>query len=196
MTRSSGPKQSRRDLLNAKADKGTLYVFADPAQNLFQEQQAKLPDIPAKYKLSANCRNTRSIAQAIRRVHNVEIKLKEDAPEGEPPVIETIEDPGARVHRCDKQIRSWLNEGKLAASQIAVLSPKKKEHGCLAQTKTLAGLPIVEDIGPWRSDKGIFFAPIRGFKGLEADAVVMIDVDDSYPLHERRQVRRLFAGAA
>ena len=65
---------------------------------------------------------------------------------------------------------------KLRPSQVAVLSPYKKDNSSLAGTDTLNGIPVVEDIDAWNRGEGILFSTVRSFKGLEADAVVIMDV--------------------
>ena len=42
---------------------------------------------------------------------------------------------------------------------------------------------MISDLDRWRSSEGILYSTIRGFKGLEANAIVMIDLPepDSVP---------------
>lgn len=40
----------------------------------------------------------------------------------------------------------------------------------------LQGVPITEKLADWEAGKGVLFSTIRSFKGLEADAVIIIDV--------------------
>ena len=53
----------------------------------------------------------------------------------------------------------------------------------MADITQIGTIPIIEDLSDWQSDKGILFSTIRSFKGLEADAIVIVDVPqpDSVP---------------
>ena len=70
------------ELLNTEGDKGPFYVFYDPAQNLFVQDDLSTPDLGTPYELPTNCRNTKHIADVCSRVRGIDIKVRADAPEG------------------------------------------------------------------------------------------------------------------
>jgi DNA helicase IV len=37
------------------------------------------------------------------------------------------------------------------------------------------GIRLVDDIEPWKANEGVLFSTVKSFKGLEADAVILID---------------------
>ena len=37
-------------------------------------------------------------------------------------------------------------------------------------------MELTDDISRWKSGKGILFSTVKGFKGLEADAILLIDI--------------------
>jgi hypothetical protein len=169
------------ELLNTFAEDGPLYVFCDPAQNLFVDTDLVLPELPVRYSLPTNCRNTRRIATTCGRIRGVEIGVRREAPDGVDPKVEVVS-PGDRQRvTCEKQIRDWLNAGRLKPNQVAVLSPRRQASSSLAGVKSLGGYPIVEALSDWKDGKGILFSTIRAFKGLEADALVVIDVSGYSP---------------
>ncbi len=84
---------------------------------------------------------------------------------------------------CAKWLFDWIGKGGLKASQVAILGPQAKSHSSLKDISAIGKLPITQNLDHWKAGKGILYASIRSFKGLEADAVVMIDVPepDSIP---------------
>lgn len=48
--------------------------------------------------------------------------------------------------------------------------------------KSISGHPIVDSLSDWKEGKGILFSTVRAFKGLEADALVVMDVSGFSPV--------------
>ena len=164
------------ELINKEADEGPLYVFYDPAQNLFNEDDPSGPDLGEPFRLPTNCRNTKRIAAVCSKVSGIEIPVRDDAPQGVGCKVGTTDDPKKQQSLCEKVVKDWLNRGQLKPSQIAILSRHQKPRSCLSDTQKVGKTPITTDLQRWKLNKGVLFATIRGFKGLEADAVVMLDI--------------------
>jgi hypothetical protein len=162
------------ELLNARAEEGPLYMFYDPDQNLFVEEKLAFPDA-VPYRLPCNCRNTREIAETCGRVLGKPIRVWAEAPAGQATRVRVHEGPLQRRQAVDRQVREWL-KGGLRPEQIAILSPWRQVNSSLDGVDRVAGQPLVADLAAWRGGRGILFATVRGFKGLEADALVIVDV--------------------
>jgi hypothetical protein len=67
-------------------------------------------------------------------------------------------------------------QGRLKPSQVAILCPHDKARSSLAQLDTIGRVPLTTDPTKWHQGEDMLFAAIRSFKGLEADAVLMVDV--------------------
>ncbi len=169
--------------INAKGKQGVMYVFYDPAQNLFVKDKLQLPDLGRPFVLPTNCRNTRRIAATCSQVLGQEVRTRSDAPEGaETRFIEAASD--ADQQRAIKAtLDEWIRKGSLKLSQVAILCPTRYQHSSVAGLSD-AKFSITENLGEWREGEGILFSTIRAFKGLEADAILMIDVPkpDSSPV--------------
>ena len=172
------------EAINTDSGQGAMYVFYDPRQNLYVNQQGSLPALGKPYPLPTNCRNTRSIAAKCSDILDIQIATKKDAPIGEKPEVLTIELESDIVKRVEEIIDEWIKKGKLEQSQVAILCPTKKHLSSLCNTKSLKGIELINDIKNWKEAKGILFSTVKSFKGLEADAVILIDVppfnDGSY----------------
>jgi len=159
-----------------KEEGGPFYLFYDPAQNLYVGDEFSIPNLGTPICLPTNCRNTKKIAETCGRIGGQLIPVRDEAPVGDDVVVHTAEKGTPQKDTCEGIVKDWTWKGKLLPSQVAVLSPYKKENSSLSGIDTLNGIPVVEDIDEWNRGDGILFSTVRSFKGLEADAVIIMDV--------------------
>jgi hypothetical protein len=164
------------EMINSSGESGPFYVFFDPAQNLFVNEDLAIPDLGRSFDLPTNCRNTRKIAATCGKIRGIEIPVRQDAPEGFESVVMTVPQPDARAQMVREFVSDWIGKGKLKPSQIAILSPFDKSKSCLSEIGKLGKTPICTNINEWRANSGVLVATIRSFKGLEADAIIVTDV--------------------
>lgn len=164
------------EMINSEGDEGAMYVFYDPKQNLFVDQAGSLPALGEPFTLPVNCRNTRSIANLCSEILDVEIPTKDDAPTGEKPEIIKLDSDYDIKKRVERYIHDWINKGKLNPKQVAILSPNKLSNTSLKGMTKVKGVALTDDIQVWKDNRAILFSTVRGFKGLEADAVILMDV--------------------
>ncbi len=149
--------------------KRCFYVFFDPNQNLYLRHEVQLPsELGAPILLEQNCRNSPEIAEycslvinnsLTRRNHSLEVfqvKSRETA-------FRKITDLVSRL--------SASGTGGLKPSQIAVLVPGYPVDDWPERFKRISA---TRDLDAWRNDQGILIESYARFKGLEADAVVIL----------------------
>lgn len=165
-------------LLKGGISRGHFRVFHDPKQNLFDGLDGSLVDqiakaVPAKCKLSVNCRNTQptSVNGALLCGIPLGRVAKATGPES---VIEFFNDPRDQLRKLNKLVKS-LQSDKLLPEQITVLSPRSFSSSGLSIDGVAFKLHDITDGGRPQAGK-ISFCTIAGFKGLEADVVLIIDV--------------------
>lgn len=169
-------------LLEGELSAGSWRLFYDPNQDIFRggtpRELERLESLAACYRLTKNCRNTREIALATAFVSGVPLAetLLVDGPE----VVEEWGDNAAQLARgATRVLRGWIDRG-LDPEQITILSPHRFERSLLA-TIDPSRLPrrIIDISGCDSNDSSrIRFSTIAGYKGLESDAVMLIDIDD------------------
>ena len=164
--------------LNTQGEVGAMYVFYDPAQNLFVEGGSALPDLGQPFKLPTNCRNTREIARTCGGIINLEIPTHPNAPEGVAVQFIHAADHLAQQEEAGKVLHEWINKGNLKTSQVAILSPVRWENTSMPKKGHIKNVPLTMDLDEWREDHGVLFSTIRAFKGLEADTIIIIDVPE------------------
>ena len=94
-----------------------------------------------------------------------------------------------------KKVRSWCvsGAGGLKQSQVAVLAPGDTIRAWSKDFQTITATPSFDG---WRDDEGVLITSWSKFKGLEADAIVIIDSPKTQQADGRtahRYVARLWA---
>ncbi len=155
--------------------KGALSVFFDPHQNIYgggpPEDLAVHPHV-----LSWNCRNTAQIARWCAKQVGTDTELHPDAPEGEP--VEEISCPtdAAVVDAIRTLLHRYVAGGRLSTDRIVVLSTHNPTRSVLSQHRKLAGFTLVSPEEE-REPNHVRFMSLQRFKGLEADVVILVDVE-------------------
>lgn len=164
------------ELINSGGDEGAMYVFFDPNQNLYVEQDSSLPALGEPFNLPVNCRNTKSIAILCSNILDKPIPTKGDAPIGDVPEVIQLDNRYEVQKQVERFVHEWVNKGKLSPSQVAILCPYKISNSSLSSANKIRGIEVTDDIDRWKENKGVLFSTVKGFKGLEADAIVLIDI--------------------
>lgn len=159
-----------------KDENGPFYLFFDPAQNLYAGEQFTIPDLGEPICLPTNCRNTKKIAETCGRIGGFSIPVRDIAPTGDATVIEVAAAGNGQAALCEKIVQEWTGRGGLKPSQVAILDPHNLHNSSLRGRKSMAGVNLTDNLDLWADNKGILFSTIRSFKGLEADAIVILDV--------------------
>ncbi|MDL2288101.1 NERD domain-containing protein [Oscillospiraceae bacterium OttesenSCG-928-F05] len=152
---------------------GAFYVFYDKNQLV---QRRELPEwvrsAECRLVLRRNCRNTHSIATTAGRPIDVAPVLWEKCPQGKTPSFHLAGGKDAVVMKLEALIATYL-EAKIPMDQIVVLTAKTEERSLLSGTDRIGKWPLVRS----RGETGLLFTTARKFKGLEAAAVIVVDVD-------------------
>ena len=156
-------------VLDNDFNNGSFYIFYDKNQ-LIQGQ--KIPDYIAdsdcKLTLYRNCRNTANIAKtSFRLLRNDKLpKLKENSIRGESPEMYIGTDKDILLSALNKSIDKDIEEGM---ENIVILT-------CLTEEKSIFADHLKEGYYKYNG-KRYMFTTCRKFKGLEADAVIITDIN-------------------
>jgi hypothetical protein len=155
--------------------KGCYYVFFDPNQNLYVESPAIPGELGPAFELPVNCRNTVRIAEHCAGLVNQLNKVRDGAPMGDSPEFDRATNIRDAFQQAGKRVREWCmpNAGGLKPYQVAVLAPGNTERDWPADFQTV---PLTKDFDAWRKGKGVLIASWARFKGLEADAIVIVEM--------------------
>jgi hypothetical protein len=110
------------------------------------------------------------------------------------PEVETYwyRDAAMQTRLVSRHVNRLLSEG-LHPSDIVLLSHRKLNRSCLASGLEVPYKMKEFEKGPPKPGSALRFSTIAGFKGLEADAVVIVDIDD---LNSEKSHSSLYIGAS
>ncbi len=151
---------------------GRLYVFLDLNQSLRGNTQLPPVPLPARFRLTTNCRNTKAIARSGAALANIDVRLLPGSPVGDDPALRRAASANAEAGLILVEIRQMLGQG-IAPHRIVVIGPASRSNGSLAHHDEVAGVPFIDDASEWRRNKGVLVTTARSFKGLEADIVIV-----------------------
>ena len=156
-------------LIGEKSD-GTFYMFYDKFQLI---QGTGLPafveEADCKLTLWVNCRNTANIAKCSTKAldDKIPVKTKGSAPTGSVPRLSFSTDVSEQIQAIDSYIQELKSSG---IKDIVILTCKTEESSVASEVITGGS-----GIKKWK-ETSVPFHTCRKFKGLEADAVILIDV--------------------
>ncbi len=165
---------------------GAFYVFFDKNQ-FVQRKDNELPkwltESECRLILSTNCRNTCQIATTSGKPIGLKPNTKKSAI-GDRPVLYIREN----IAKSKKQISKLIDEYRINGyeySQICILTVKTEEKSILSDCEKIG----THTIARRREKNSVFFTTSRKFKGLESDAIIIIDIDeDTFKTEENKKL--------
>lgn len=144
---------------------GTFYVFYDRLQLIQAREMPKfISDLDCRLTLYRNCRNTENIAvTSLRPITERKPRVFDGAVKGAP----------AKLHFCD----SVQSEHERIDVIIDELAADGYRDIVIQTCKTEATSVLSNSVKGGRYRNKYLFTTCRKFKGLEADVVVLVDVD-------------------
>lgn len=170
----------------AELTQGCFYVFYDKNQLI---QRRVLPtwlnNSECRLVINKNCRNTFQIASTSGKTIHITPKLPNGAVQGDMPNFYVAPNQSMILKQIEVLIAKYLHNG-FSHYQICILTMK---------TESVSFLNGIEKIGKYRltahrNEQEIMFTTARKFKGLEADVIIIVDVDRTTFLDD--EDRRIF----
>jgi len=164
------------DLL-ARRDESHLYVFHDPNQDIYHgEFSSDLNLTPVTLKW--NCRNTIRIARYCSGVLEQDATTRPDAPEGLPVTEQEVRSRDQMVETVRKLLHRYVNEEGIPPEKIAVLTGRSLKRSAVKKAGKLGNHELIQ-LGNKRKPNSVLISTLHRFKGLEADVVIVCDIDRS-----------------
>ncbi len=167
-------------LLEGELKKGIWRCFIDSSQNILggvaPAGLRRLQDAaPVDWPLTVNCRNTKPIAVYVALLSGAPMP-EVLAPEGPAAELVWYASEDRQRMAVSEKLRELRHEG-FSARQIMVLSHYRMERSV---GRDGLGMPLKDISRGGLDSRGdeIAFSTVSSFKGLEAEAVLLVDVDD------------------
>lgn len=163
--------------LLADAASSSFHLFLDDHQNLYG-REVLLPFSEPVYRLRRNCRNTRPIAAFTRQSIGLD-----DAgglaglPDGPEPVVHEVDSAETERDAVRRVLHALIHEQGLAPAQVVMLGGHRLENSSFAGACRLGNF-TVQDAAEPVTPNVIRYATVHKFKGLEADAVLLVGIGE------------------
>jgi hypothetical protein len=153
---------------------GYFYIFYDPDQNI-RGTDLDLPIKKDPILLSNNCRNTKAIFEKLKAYSHTEMRIAADAPAGERVFEYHLTTDASRRGQFGKILHDLVNNQGIDRHRIVVLGGHSLPRTCIGNNPRIGNFHITEEMedGP----NLIHYHTYMKFKGCEADAVILLDVD-------------------
>ena len=160
----------------SELNEGSFYVFYDRNQFILGRDVPQYLDSKAECRLVLyrNCRNTAEIAASIGALVDMRQEPYLNDVHGEKPKAVFYNDKAAVRGIAERFVKNML-DNRIALGEMVILSVHSLEHSALQGVKELAGVPVSNSI----EEGKIWVTTTRKYKGLEAKAVLLIDVEVS-----------------
>ena len=154
---------------------GSFYVFYDKKQFVQGKEFPEwLANAECRLVLNINCRNTYQIADTSGKPVAVQPKVKSRSVNGDVPVFfqcKNKDDAMKAINSCVNKYRA----ANFSYDQICVLTLKTENNSILTGVEKIGDHKIRTE----RDGSGVLFTTARKFKGLESDAIIIVDVDEN-----------------
>ena len=150
-------------------------INSSSRESILSALEARAPSL-SQYSLRNNCRNAESIAETLTLTAGITPGYSKILNDNESGVVDPRFYSSAEIQEglLKKRLNELLKYFK--PSEIVILSPKSDEKSC-AQSVALK-FPELR-IAPYKSSQpeNIKFTSIHAFKGMEAPAILLTDID-------------------
>lgn len=174
-----------------RAKEDVLWVFFDPRQNIYGGSAWEALGLRSA-PLAFNCRNTQRIARYAYGLIGAEPKMRAGTPEGADVFVEEYATPRQMLDGVRRALHRIVVEGRVPPDRVIVLSPFGVKRSFVWAARTFGNLRLVPYPAPPGPNE-VAFSTLQGFKGLEADAVVLCEVR---PQHQASSAQHLYVGAS
>ncbi|MFW5890809.1 MAG: NERD domain-containing protein [bacterium] len=156
-------------------EKGIMYVFYDPNQNMFNVEYKDFFIENPEYILKENLRNTKEIFDfASKYIQGFETTSSQI--EGLKPEIIKIGSELEGTKYLIKLLNELINENAINLNQIILLSDRKFENSFIFKYRKKLKFSITDKK---ENQTDLLFKTIQSFKGLESDIVIYLEHDNS-----------------
>ena len=180
--------ETLKAIIEDTKEDGSFYVFYDRLQLIQARRMPKfLEDADCKLTLYRNCRNTENIAKtSLRPISERSPKLMENCIVGVPAKLHYCQDEDTVLGAVDDTLDKLYSEG---ITNIVILTCGKETNSVLTPYLRKGAYPA--------GKHGVPFTTCRKFKGLEADAVIMVDVEaNTFIGDDGQNVMLFYVGAS
>lgn len=150
---------------------GKLYLFCDKNQLMYQDDDKWKDEFECRLVLTQNCRNTVQIGTTSNNIIDSKLGALNRDIEGDIPNVILISTKEKTIKEIEKLISSYKERG-FRKDEITILTLKTEQKSILKGISKIGQDELVNSY----NGKDIVFTTSRKFKGLESNAIIIIDL--------------------
>ena len=155
-----------------KAKNGCFYVFYDRNQYIMKNEMPRwVEQAECKLVLHRNCRNTAEINKTACSMIGIDYSNVEETIHGETPIACFCTDKKDLLNAASKFVKTAIDAG-IEPEEIVFLTVETEEKSMFSDITSINDI-MISNV---RKTGCILFTTVRKFKGLEAKAVMVIDL--------------------
>jgi AAA domain/Nuclease-related domain len=172
--------------LHREPDHGTLYLFADDSQSLYEGAELPLGPEATLPSLPHNLRNTKRIAEFVSVFFEPSVPAGiAKGPEGRAVELLDYEDEDGLVHLVDVVLTNLIEQERLALDDVVVLTPAGRDKSVLWRRRTVGRFTLSDTV----SEGTVLWSTVHAFKGLERPVVILAELGERHEEDVDRYVR-------
>jgi len=161
----------------SKNIQGKFLIFYDKNQIIYKNRYPNwIINAECKLLLTKNCRNTYQIAITSNNILNIPTIQNNNSIKGEMPLLRVYDNESIFLKKLEQAISELRKDG-FNTSDITILTLSTEKNSILNKIDKIGNYYITNESN--RSDNEIFFTTSRKFKGLESNAIIIIDIDNN-----------------
>ena len=164
----------------AREQKGCFYVFYDRNQfSQGEEYPDWLDEMECRLVLNRNCRNTHEIAVTSTRpvgIQEEKIKTRYETAVSVKPRLYMPKNKEELLDLLDSMINAYV-KAKIPKDKIVILTVNGDDNSIISKDDYVLSAENQLSSNPVKGK--VWFTTVRKFKGLEAEVIICIDVDES-----------------
>lgn len=153
------------------------YCFYDQGQTIFHHGSQWEPPFRADpLSLEANLRNTRPIGELAAYLGDVAQPTEFRVVDGPAPIIQYSQDFAEMATQLETLLKSLITKDKITLERIVVLAPYRHTNAGSIWAKGVTAFSLSGQLANPEPGR-LRIGTIQGFKGLEADAIILAGID-------------------
>lgn len=166
----SGVMDTLKAIIEDTKESGSFFAFYDKLQLIQARRMPRfLQETDCKLTLYRNCRNTENIAKtSLRPISDRNPQLMENCIVGVPARLQFCSNTDEALSAVDDALDTLFDDG---VDDVVILTSRTESGSFLA--------PYLDNGTYLAGKKKVRFSTCRKFKGLEADAVILTDIDEN-----------------
>lgn len=172
--------------LHREPDHGTLYLFADDSQTLYENGELPLTGEDVLPPLTHNLRNTAAIAEFVSVFFEGEqLPGTPKGPPGRDVEVMAYEGEDKLVRLLEVVLLNLTEQEGIGLEDIAVLTPPGRDKSLLWGRRTIGRFTLSDRVEPGT----VLWSTVHAFKGLERPVVILAELGERHEEDMDRYVR-------